>query len=408
MALPDSGQLDTSDVYQERWGDGSSPSGTYTLEQIQEDWNLPETPNDTSIFYGKGRPVVWVDEVGHSETTIEATADVITSGGYSGAGDTEYRYGVKKDSDSSWSWTSVSSVSATYEGDLTNHTFTNLTPDTNYDLAVQSRNIHNNGDWIIDTNVTAIYTDQDAPQNVQVTQNGDYADVTWDDPPSGNPANGYRIKKPDGTTSDVGSSANSLSDVVCGDYVASGETGNVSYDVKALGQHSDSQYVTDSANFDCTTFCLTEGTEVTVIKENKKIEDLEEGDKLLGADIKNLNDDNRPLQLYEWSSDELLADDDIAVIKSIYPRKVLETIRINDGLLEASREHSQLIKRDGEWKFVRMRNVQVGDILRDQNGNDIPIEKVEVINEKKTVYRLTLEEPVHTFYGNGILTHNVK
>ena len=35
MALASSGQVSALDVYKERYGDGASPSGTYTLEQLQ-------------------------------------------------------------------------------------------------------------------------------------------------------------------------------------------------------------------------------------------------------------------------------------------------------------------------------------------------------------------------------------
>jgi hypothetical protein len=95
-------------------------------------------------------------------------------------------------------------------------------------------------------------------------------------------------------------------------------------------------------------------------------------------------------------------------IKSIHAFDANETIIINNGLLEATPEHSQLIYRDGEWKFIEIKNVSVGDMLYSLTKEIIAVTSVEINKEPRVAYKMTLNTPNHTFFANEILTHNVK
>jgi len=95
-------------------------------------------------------------------------------------------------------------------------------------------------------------------------------------------------------------------------------------------------------------------------------------------------------------------------VKSIISEEVEFTVVINDGLLEASSPHSQLVNRNGKWKFIPLHDVEVGDLLIDRNDDIIEVYSVDIKEETSTVYKMTLNSPYHTFYANSILTHNIK
>lgn len=155
--------------------------------------------------------------------------------------------------------------------------------------------------------------------------------------------------------------------------------------------------------------CLIEGTPIMLSDGSVvPIESLAKGDQLLGADIKGFEDTNDVRKLYDWTGKQISKKDVPTKILSIEPKRVTSTVSINDGQLQASNPHSQLVKRDGQWKFVPLHEVQVGDLLYDKEGELIETETIETIVQEATVYKMTLSEPVHTFYANGILTHNVK
>ncbi|MNR08527.1 hypothetical protein D3C85_1246890 [compost metagenome] len=128
---------------------------------------------------------------------------------------------------------------------------------------------------------------------------------------------------------------------------------------------------------------------------------------LLSAEVETLHDTNNVLELYKWNSRFLQENRISSPITKIEPKIAYKTIIINEGLLEATPSHSQLIQRDGVWKFIPLSSVVVGDKLYDINKEIIVINSVFVSLEKRNIYPLTLN-PSHTYYANGILTHNIK
>lgn len=146
---------------------------------------------------------------------------------------------------------------------------------------------------------------------------------------------------------------------------------------------------------------LSDGTEVPV-------ETLSEGIELESSLIETLQDTNDVNELYKWSTNNLVETRTTSKIAKYSPEVVDRTIKVNGGLLHASYNHTQLARRNGVWKMMRIENLQVGDVLYDVNGNLVPVTSVEVIIEAITVYKLTLEDKSHTYFANGILTHNIK
>lgn len=155
-------------------------------------------------------------------------------------------------------------------------------------------------------------------------------------------------------------------------------------------------------------FCFVEGTLISLADGTyKTIESLGLNELLLSAEIETLNDTNDVTRLYKWSSDYLSENRITSPVTKISAQTADKTIIINNGLLEATPSHSQLIQRDEVWKFVPLSDVIVGDSLYTIEGNIIPITSISVNHEKRKIYPLTLN-PSHTYFANGILTHNVK
>lgn len=154
--------------------------------------------------------------------------------------------------------------------------------------------------------------------------------------------------------------------------------------------------------------CFVEGTLITLPDGSEKsIETLKINELLLSSEIDTLKDTNNVTELYEWSCNHLLETRITSPISSINAKIANKTIIINDGLLEATPFHSQLIQRNGTWKFIPIKDVKVGDHLYGINKEIIPVKSISINLEKRTVYPLSLS-PSHTYFANGILTHNIK
>lgn len=154
--------------------------------------------------------------------------------------------------------------------------------------------------------------------------------------------------------------------------------------------------------------CLVEGTLITLPNGTQKpIETLAINELLLSAEIETLKDTNDVNELYKWSCDQLSETRIKAPITSIEPKVAYETIIINEGLLEATPYHSQLIQRDEVWKFIPIGEIIVGDNLYGINKEIIPVTSVSINLEKRNIYPMSLS-PSHTYFANGVLTHNIK
>jgi hypothetical protein len=154
--------------------------------------------------------------------------------------------------------------------------------------------------------------------------------------------------------------------------------------------------------------CFVEGTLITLFDGTQKpIEALEMNQLLLSTDIETLQDTNDVSELYKWNSNFLKENRIASPVTMIDLKIAYKTIIINGGLLEATPSHSQLIQRDGIWKFIPLGDVVVGDNLYGINQEIIVITSVFVSLEKRNIYPMSLS-PSHTFFANGILTHNIK
>ncbi|WP_158728216.1 MULTISPECIES: DUF5977 domain-containing protein [unclassified Flavobacterium] len=154
--------------------------------------------------------------------------------------------------------------------------------------------------------------------------------------------------------------------------------------------------------------CFVEGTLITLPDGSRKvIEDLHLDQLLLSAEIETLIDTNDASELYKWSCEHLLETRIISPITKLTQKVAYKTMIINDGLFEATPTHLQLIQRDGLWRFIALGDILVGDNLYTIESEIIPVTSVTINLEERKIYPLTLN-PFHTYFANGILTHNYK
>lgn len=161
--------------------------------------------------------------------------------------------------------------------------------------------------------------------------------------------------------------------------------------------------------FTITPACFVEGTMITLANGDKcKVEELQTTDLLLlSGKIMTLQDDNHTSTLYKWKSRFLALEDTASKIIIYKEVDATLTYIINDGLLEATEFHTQLVLRGGFWTFVPFKKIRLNDKLKHRNGSLVEVYKIEICNKPKKVYLLTLGTE-HTYYANDILTHNIK
>lgn len=157
--------------------------------------------------------------------------------------------------------------------------------------------------------------------------------------------------------------------------------------------------------------CLLEGTKVTLHDGTQKnIEELVIGDTLLSKVV--LGDPNMPDSddiaiLSQWSSESISLSSELTQINAVtgYPRA--SVTYINNGLLKASPSHQHIVKKNGIWTVAVTTDLQVGDSLINENGQEILIESLSDVNGNFVVYKIDVEQN-DTFIADGIVTHNGK
>jgi hypothetical protein len=157
--------------------------------------------------------------------------------------------------------------------------------------------------------------------------------------------------------------------------------------------------------------CLLEGTKVTLHDGTQKnIEELVIGDTLLSKVVlgnPNMPDSDDISVLSQWSSESITLSSELTQITAVtgYPRA--SATYINNGLLKASPSHQHIVKKNGVWTVAVTTDLQVGDSLINENGQEILIESLSEVNGSFVVYKIDVEQN-DTFIADGIVTHNGK
>ena len=152
--------------------------------------------------------------------------------------------------------------------------------------------------------------------------------------------------------------------------------------------------------------CLVGNTMIEMADgQMNQIKNIKIGDTLMGLDITTLSgnytvEDNwrgKNIQQYKNKSFQVT---DTHVISDA------EVYSVNGGLLECSEDHKHMVRRGEEWMIRTTLQLQPGDIMIDRDMNEILINNISW-DRTEDVYLITLNGK-HTYYANGILTHNRK
>jgi hypothetical protein len=86
------------------------------------------------------------------------------------------------------------------------------------------------------------------------------------------------------------------------------------------------------------------------------------------------------------------------------------SLTINNTIIEASSEHPFYVKADDELKLVEAKDLKIGDIVINSDGNCYPITQI-LVNEmiSGNLYNIKVEDN-HNYYvsSSNILVHNKK
>jgi hypothetical protein len=155
----------------------------------------------------------------------------------------------------------------------------------------------------------------------------------------------------------------------------------------ALVKGAKSARVRASSNLSAECNCFTAGTKVLTDEGEKNIEDIEVGDKVL-------------------SKDEATGEVAYKEVTATFNHETDEIYNIQVGgqTIESTFNHPFYVEGKG-WTFVK--DLKVGDLLVQSDGNTLKIDGIELEHKHVTVYNMTVDE-FHTYFVSdlGIWVHN--
>lgn len=152
--------------------------------------------------------------------------------------------------------------------------------------------------------------------------------------------------------------------------------------------------------------CLVGNTMIEMADgQMNQIKNIKIGDTLMGLDITTLSgnytvEDNwRGKNIQQYKNKPFQVTDTHVIADA-------EVYSVNGGLLECSEDHKHMVRRGEGWLIRTTLQLQPGDIMIDRDMNEILINNISW-DRTEDVYLITLNGK-HTYYANGILTHNKK
>ncbi|WP_016739355.1 MULTISPECIES: polymorphic toxin-type HINT domain-containing protein [Bacillales] len=133
--------------------------------------------------------------------------------------------------------------------------------------------------------------------------------------------------------------------------------------------------------------CFTAGTKVLTDKGENNIEDIEVGDRV-------------------FSKDEETGEVAYKEVTATFNHETDEIyqIHVGDQIIESTYNHPFWVDGKG-WTYVK--DLKVGDLLVQSDGNTLEIDSIELLHKQVTVYNMTVDE-FHTYFVSdlGIWVHN--
>lgn len=153
--------------------------------------------------------------------------------------------------------------------------------------------------------------------------------------------------------------------------------------------------------------CIVYGQQVNVSGTKKiPVQSVQFGDQLLGAKIVGLPDStNNPNAFLDWSTDKVSASQTGVIVQTVKHSTFSEYYYIN-AKLKLTLEENILASRSGIWKYIRVRDLKIGDLLYHISGESHEVTSIEIISGKVQTVALNVES-VDTFFVEDYLLHNI-
>lgn len=155
--------------------------------------------------------------------------------------------------------------------------------------------------------------------------------------------------------------------------------------------------------------CVIEGTQIKMIDGSyRSVQDLRIGDILLSKSIAELPNTDNVNFLKNWKFNGEVGMTSVSVrLTGINKYIVPFVYSINEGLFTTSADHLNLVKSNGDWTTLETYELKLGDMLIDENGNEILIDSINKIKGEFAVYKLDVDS-TNLYIAGNVLTHNSK
>ena len=138
----------------------------------------------------------------------------------------------------------------------------------------------------------------------------------------------------------------------------------------------------------------------------KNIEDLYIGDEVMAADIPGLGDKETDINnLSLWSSEDISGTSKTtANVTNVVIRSYGQHYVINDTI-KITYEHIIPAKQNNLWKFIKVEDLNVGDVIVDENLSNVIVVSKVLVEEAVETVSIDIENK-DIYFVEGLMAHN--
>ena len=152
--------------------------------------------------------------------------------------------------------------------------------------------------------------------------------------------------------------------------------------------------------------CFLPGTKITLSDRTKiNIEDIKPGDMVLSYKLNDMEPYDQTIDVLSWFSEDDSGEFTESKVEKLWKDTSFDYIILNDTL-KVTYEHNIFTKVDDEYTWVSAKNIRVGDLVFNEDGEYEEITKVENIPKYVTVYNMQVKSDSMNYFTDSYLVHN--
>jgi hypothetical protein len=138
----------------------------------------------------------------------------------------------------------------------------------------------------------------------------------------------------------------------------------------------------------------------------KNIEDIYIGDEVMAADIPGLGDKETDINnLSLWSSEDISGTSKTtANVTNVIIRSYGQYYVINDRI-KITYEHIIPAKQNSLWKFIKVEDLNIGDVIIDENLDNVIVISKVLVDETVETVSIDIENK-DIYFVEGLMAHN--